>query len=77
MGMLTTRNVGTIDRVLRIVIGAALVLAAWRLALPTWGAVLLAVAGVMTALTGATGSCSIYYMLGISTRPADRRGVSH
>lgn len=67
--MMTTRNVGTFDRIIRVlpliavgvlwaqgVIGSAL-------------AIVLAIFAAMLFVTAATGSCSIYYMLGWSTCP--------
>jgi hypothetical protein len=67
--MMTTRNVGTFDRIVRAlpliavavlwvqgVIGGAL-------------AIVLAIVAAMLFVTALTGACSIYYMLGWSTCP--------
>ena len=64
------RNVGPIDRFLRIVAGIAILSlfflypqAAWRY---------YALIGLVPLLTGALGTCPIYSLVGISTRPAKR-----
>ena len=68
-----TRNMGTLDRVLRVVvvvpaaIAGALILGAGTLP----GVILVVVAGVML-VTAAVGYCPTYTVLGISTHP---RGV--
>lgn len=56
------RNVGGIDRVLRIVVGA--VLLSWVLFAngPAWAWV-----GVLPLATGLLGRCGLYSMLGIRT----------
>lgn len=66
---ITTRNVGTIDRIVRalplVVVGAL-----WYASVISgWPAIALAVLSVMLLLTSLTGSCSVYYMLGFSTCP--------
>jgi hypothetical protein len=66
-----TRNVGSVDRVLRIVLGLAL------LALPfvlESGARWLGLIGLVPLLTGIAGSCPAYRLFGIRTcRLADQR----
>ena len=66
-----TQNVGSADRVLRIVLGLAL------LALPfvlEGGARWLGLIGLVPLLTGIAGSCPAYRLLGIRTRRlADQR----
>jgi hypothetical protein len=55
-------NVGGIDRILRIVVGLALV--AWALFAngPVWAWI-----GIVPLATGAIGFCPLYPMIGIST----------
>ena len=65
-----TANVGTIDRVLRIVVGLALVAAAVGLLGPAyqtvWGWI-----GLIPLATGLVGWCPLYTILGIRTcKPA-------
>jgi len=59
-------NEGTIDRVLRVALGVALVALAltkgW-----VWAWI-----GVVPILTGATGICPLYSILGISTCPTKK-----
>ena len=57
-----TRNVGGIDRMLRITVGAALVLAAATGTLGVW-----AWLGVVPLLTGLSGWCPPYALLGFNT----------
>ena len=70
--VLTTRNVGPIDRALRALpaVAVAVLWAAGVIVGPV--AVGLGVLAAMLLLTSATGSCSVYYALGVSTR---RRGT--
>ena len=61
-----TRNVGGIDRILRIVVGLALI--AWAIGLvpgvapSVWGWL-----GLVPLLTGAVGWCPPYALLGLNT----------
>lgn len=56
-------NVGGIDRILRIVVGVALIVAAAMGAVGTWGYI-----GVVPLLTGLFSSCLLYKVLGINTK---------
>jgi Protein of unknown function (DUF2892) len=70
-GIRMTVNVGIVDRVLRIIIGLALV--AWAAGLPQIGVVpspwswVVGIVGAVLALTGVVGSCPAYALLGVST----------
>jgi len=64
------KNVGSLDRGLRIVLGLALIAgffvfpdAAWRWAL---------LIGIVPLATGLMGSCLLYTLLGVSTCPAKK-----
>lgn len=57
-----TKNVGGIDRTLRIVVGIALMVAAATGAIGVWGYI-----GVVPLLTGLVGWCPPYAMLGFNT----------
>lgn len=57
-----TQNVGGIDRILRIVVGIALIAAAFTGAIGVWGYV-----GVVPLLTGLMGWCPPYAILGFNT----------
>ena len=67
-----TVNESSFDRVLRVVVGALLVLA-WGLGwwTGTW-AVVLGIVGIVLILTGLIGFCPLYRAFGISTLPATR-----
>lgn len=56
------RNVGTIDRVIRVAAGAALVLLALASVIGAWGYL-----GVIPLLTGALDNCPAYKLFGVST----------
>lgn len=56
-------NVGGIDRILRIVVGAALVGATVIGMLPVWGWI-----GVIPLATGLVGFCPLYPLVGVNTR---------
>lgn len=56
-------NVGGIDRILRIVVGAGLVAATVMGMLPVWGYI-----GAIPLVTGLVGFCPLYPILGVSTK---------
>lgn len=57
-----TRNEGTIDRALRVIVGVALIGATLAGAIGPWGWI-----GVVPLVTGAIGWCALYRVLGINT----------
>jgi len=61
-------NVGTIDRVIRVVVGLAL-LALFFFYPGAWWLWITSIVGVILVATGAIGTCPIYMALGLSTRP--------
>ena len=64
------KNVGGIDRGLRIVVGVALVLATVAGMLPVWGYI-----GVVPVLTGLIGWCPLYPVLGINTCATNKQST--
>ena len=62
-----SKNVGTLDRAVRIVAGLALLVAYFAMPELAWRPVLLI--GVVPLLTGLVGSCPAYSLFGISTCP--------
>ena len=64
---MTFKNEGTIDRVLRVVAGAALVSLVFVGPETPWGWV-----GLVPLVTGLVGNCPVYSLLGISTCPVKR-----
>jgi uncharacterized membrane protein YdcZ (DUF606 family) len=66
-----TINMGTIDRIVRLVVGAGLL--AWALGylpalgeVPAWGWIA-GIVGAVFALTALVGNCPAYSILGVST----------
>lgn len=57
-------NVGGIDKILRIVVGAGLLGATVAGLLPVWGYI-----GIVPLATGLMGWCPLYPLLGLSTCP--------
>ena len=62
-----TRNVGSIDRVLRVVVGLALIASAVAGWFSPWGYI-----GVVPLLTAVVGFCPAYTLLGLNTCPVKR-----
>ncbi|CAG2138707.1 hypothetical protein LMG31506_01996 [Cupriavidus yeoncheonensis] len=60
-------NVGTVDRVLRIVIGLALIVLAATGTIGAWGWI-----GILPLVTGIARVCPAYSLLGVKTCPASR-----
>ncbi|HPF73921.1 MAG: DUF2892 domain-containing protein [Lysobacteraceae bacterium] len=59
-------NVGKLDRVARVIVGAGLV--AWAATSgPVWAWI-----GVIPLATGAIGMCPLYSLVGINTCPRDK-----
>ena len=56
-------NVGGIDRILRVVVGAGLVAATVLGAIPVWGYI-----GIIPLVTGAVGFCPLYPIIGFSSK---------
>ena len=61
-------NVGGIDRILRIVVGLALIALAATGTVGAWGWI-----GVVLVLTGAVRFCPFYPLLGMNTCPLEQR----
>lgn len=63
-------NEGTIDRIIRAVVGAAALLGAFAIGSGSVAFALLLVVGAILIVTAAVGFCPLYRVLGINTRPA-------
>jgi hypothetical protein len=61
------KNEGTLDRILRVILGLAL-LGVYFFA-PGWGGAWWLLIGFVPLLTGVLGTCPIYSVLGLSTCP--------
>jgi hypothetical protein len=66
---LLPRNEGTVDRVLRVGAGVALLALLAIGPVPGWG--LLGVVGLVPLVTGIAGTCPIYTMFGLRTCPRE------
>jgi hypothetical protein len=62
------RNEGTIDRVLRIIVGAILIALVFVGPQTPWGWI-----GVIPLVTGFVGWCPAYRLLGLRTCPVEKR----
>jgi len=60
-------NEGTIDRILRVILGLALISIVFTGPQTPWGWI-----GVVPLVTGLVGMCPLYSILGISTCPVTR-----
>ena len=67
-----TTNVGTIDRILRIVLGIVLIAFALGFIAPGAPYAWIGWIGVVPLLTALVGSCPLYKVVGLSTCPAKR-----
>lgn len=64
------KNVGTVDRAIRVIVGLALILGFFMTTGPySW----LYLVGIIPLVTGLLGTCGLYSLLGISTCPMDKR----
>ena len=61
------KNVGTIDRVIRIIVGIALVAAFALNMVPAPLSYLVLLIGIIAFVTGAVGTCPAYSVMGINT----------
>ena len=67
-----SKNVGGFDRILRLVVGLALIAASAVGVLPVWGYV-----GVVPLLTALIGWCPLYPLLGINTCANKKQGAGY
>lgn len=67
--MTALKNLGTIDRVLRIVVGLALIALVFVGPQTPWGWI-----GLVPLLTALVGICPAYTLLGLRTCPVAKRG---
>jgi len=65
-------NVGTVDRIIRAVVGLAALLGAWAIGSGSVAFVLLMVVGAILLVTAAVGFCPLYRVLGLTTCPVAR-----
>ncbi len=65
------KNMGLLDRIVRIAIAAAVLVLYLAGQLSTVAAIVLGALSVVFIATGAIGVCPLYHILGISTRGKD------
>jgi len=63
------KNIGVVDRVLRIIVGLALIAYAIPLGFPHTGWNAVGWIGIVPLLTAFVGSCPLYSLVGLSTCP--------
>jgi len=63
-------NVGTVDRIVRVVVGLLLIAFAIPLGFPQTGWNWIGWIGVIPLITGVLGMCPAYSLVGLSTCPA-------
>ncbi len=62
-----TTNESSIDRIIRVVIGIAALVAAFAVGMGSVGGIILAVVGAVMLVTAAVGFCPLYRIFGMST----------
>ena len=62
------RNIGTLDRIIRIIFGAALIGAALAGYIGWWGWI-----GIVPLATGLMSNCLLYSLLGINTCSVEKK----
>ena len=67
------RNVGSADRVIRLILGLAIFLVAIAAIQSTLWTVILAAFGIILFLTGVFGGCLLYVPFGINTNKAGKK----
>ena len=69
-------NEGTLDRVLRVILGIVLLVVGFG-AMDGTAGVIVGLVGLIPLVTGLVGFCPIYRLLGICTNAGDREAVTH
>jgi ABC-type uncharacterized transport system permease subunit len=67
-----TKNMGTVDRVLRLIIGVVLIAYALKIGFSATGWNWVGWIGVIPILTALVGNCPLYSIVGMSTCPANK-----
>lgn len=66
-----TKNMGYVDRTLRLLVAALIALLYFTDRIGGTIAIILGIVAVAFVLTGATGRCPLYSLVGMSTRKAE------
>lgn len=67
------KNVGKVDRVIRVILGIVLIVLGVLFQLNGQGLWWLALIGAVSLITGLVGFCGLYRVFGISTCPVDKK----
>jgi len=67
-------NVGTIDRIIRAIVGLALIIVPFVAAWPTLALLIAVILGVVLVATSALSFCPIYAALGLSSKRGRHAG---
>ncbi|QLJ52502.1 MAG: hypothetical protein Sv326_0327 [Candidatus Fermentimicrarchaeum limneticum] len=65
--MLTERNVGSLDRIIRLALGVLFLLLAFFVQAEQWAWILLGLIGIVGIVTGLMRHCTVYSLFGLST----------
>ena len=60
-------NQGTTDRIIRLILGIVLIIIGWAVLGNNTPGIIMDIIGVVLIITGITGICGIYKVLGINT----------
>jgi len=60
-------NIGTVERLIRIALGVALLIVGYAAGLPTLAAMVVYAAGVIALVTGAVRFCPLWWLVGVNT----------
>jgi uncharacterized membrane protein HdeD (DUF308 family) len=60
-------NEGTADRIIRLILGVVLIIIGWPVLGNNTLGIILDIIGVLLLITGITGFCTVYKILGINT----------
>ncbi len=66
-----TRNVGSVDRGIRIAIGVILLVVGFVVPMGAVWKTVVFILGAISLVTGAVGTCGLYALFGISTRKGE------
>ncbi len=69
-----TRNVGTVDRAVRLIVAAVAVLIAFMIGPGSAGGIVLFVVAAIMLITSLIGTCPIYRLFGMNTCRVPDRG---
>jgi hypothetical protein len=61
------QNEGSVDRIVRVVIGIVFMILGFAVVSGTWG-IILGIVGLIALATGAVGTCLLYLPFGINTK---------